>query len=482
MAMSGLPVERLRIYLRQLPPGARALLITELERAVMRGDEIPGGEALLDEVRSAARESESSVPRAADPARLFFRALDPFLIDDDPAHKHLGRIARKALDPIWAWICRDLAPAEANIFRDEAGRALIAGDDAACERLSADLQDCVAAKIQAALTAAKIDDRARRRMIGQIGTPKAIEDARDLLIILNARDAIATIEGRLPEHIRNLADVPLDAVKAAVDLSIVSRHELLPYALVLVMGHLAAPWQVVRLAVKSAESDDATRIAASPYAIAVTMVLADIERMVIALKSHLKRGATGDAALLIKSIHDAARGLRTELDLSGDQPWARQLAAVRSDVADVLKTEVESVSGRVRRLRPAAEIARKSVLDAGDVAETEALIELAGTCRHYASELAISEMTLRTFSELQRYLDTGTRTLLDGLRQAGESDGLFRQSQVDAAVRFCAKVFGEDYAALLAKAAEVAANAASERQAAPRPDSPPAPVAEARRA
>jgi hypothetical protein len=121
---------------------------------------------------------------------------------------------------------------------------------------------------------------------------------------------------------------------------------------------------------------------------------------------------------------------------------------------------------RLLRPRPASEIARNSALDAGDVAETEALIELLGTCRHYASELAVSEVTLRTFTELQQYLDTGTRTLIDGLRQAVDSDGLFRQSQVDAAVRFCAKVFGEEYAALLAKAAEVAANAAIERKTA----------------
>jgi hypothetical protein len=469
MAMDGLPVERLRVYLRQLPQGARALLIAELERAVMRGEEIPGGQALLDELRIVARDSHPSPPRSGDPSRLFFRALEPFLIDDDPAHKQLGRIARKALDPIWAWICRDLAPREANIYSDEAGRALLAGDDAACARLAADLQDCVVIKIQAALTSAKADDRMRRRMIGQIGTPKAIEDVRDLLIILSSRDVIATIESRLPEHVRNLADAQLDTVKAVLDLAIVSRHELLPYALVLTMAHLAAPWQVVRLAVKSAESDDATRISASPYAIAVTMVLADIERMVLALKNNLKRGATVEAAALIKSVHDAARGLRTELDLSGDSPWARQLVAIRSDVADVLKGEVESVSGRVRRLlrpRPAGEIARNSALDPGDVTETEALIELLGTCRHYASELAVSEVTLRTFSELQQYLDTGTRTLIDGLRQAGDSDALFRQSQVDAAVRFCAKVFGEEYAALLAKAAEVAANAAIERKTA----------------
>jgi hypothetical protein len=51
------------------------------------------------------------------------------------------------------------------------------------------------------------------------------------------------------------------------------------------------------------------------------------------------------------------------------------------------------------------------------------------------------------------------RALLDGLRHAGPADRSFRQSQVDAAVRFCAKVFGQEYASLLGKAAEVAGSA-----------------------
>ncbi len=88
-------------------------------------------------------------------------------------------------------------------------------------------------------------------------------------------------------------------------------------------------------------------------------------------------------------------------------------------------------------------------------------MELVGVCRLYASELAINEMTMRTFSELQHYLDTGTQSLLGGLRQAGDGERRFLKSQVDAAVRFCAQVFGPDYASVLAKAAEVAANAAN---------------------
>ncbi len=89
------------------------------------------------------------------------------------------------------------------------------------------------------------------------------------------------------------------------------------------------------------------------------------------------------------------------------------------------------------------------------------LVELVGACRHYASELAVNEATMRSYAELRGYLETGTKVLLDTLRQAGDGDRAFRQSQVEAAVRFCRTMFGSDYAGLLAKAAEMAVQAGS---------------------
>ena len=131
---------------------------------------------------------------------------------------------------------------------------------------------------------------------------------------------------------------------------------------------------------------------------------------------------------------------------------ASSSTALRADVSKILTAEIELMPGRVRRLirpRPAKEIRPDSRLDADEVAETEALIGFVAACRNYASELAINEVTQRTFSELQQFLDTGTGTLLDALRAASGGERPFRQSQVDAAVRFCAKVFGQEYASLL---------------------------------
>ena len=118
-------------------------------------------------------------------------------------------------------------------------------------------------------------------------------------------------------------------------------------------------------------------------------------------------------------------------------------------VSDLLKGEIESLHGRVRRLlrpRPTKEIAPNS--DARSerrCSDTEALIEFVNACRAYAGELAVSELTTRTWSELEQYLDTTTAALVENLRHAGPADRPFRQSQLDAAVRFCAKVFGEEY-------------------------------------
>jgi hypothetical protein len=119
---------------------------------------------------------------------------------------------------------------------------------------------------------------------------------------------------------------------------------------------------------------------------------------------------------------------------------------------------------RLLRPRPAKDITAATRLDLTDVAETEALIEFVGVCRNYAGELALNEVTQRVYSDVQNYLDTSTQPLIDTLRNAGEADRAFRQAQVEAALRFCAKVFGEDYAATLGRAAGLAAQ--GERKAA----------------
>jgi hypothetical protein len=166
------------------------------------------------------------------------------------------------------------------------------------------------------------------------------------------------------------------------------------------------------------------RVAETNFGVAVNIVLAELERMVAELREDLRTGQGIAVGSLLKTIHDSARGLRTELALPVDSTWGRTLAAQRTQISDLLRAEIESMPGRVQRLlRPRAprEIRPNSVLDPNEVAEVEALVEFVGVCRYFAGELAINEMTQRALSELRHYLDNGTRTLLEGLRHAGDA-------------------------------------------------------------
>jgi hypothetical protein len=333
---------------------------------------------------------------------------------------------------------------------------LLTGETDRAEHHARVFQDRVVARIAQLLASA--DDKERRRLGVQLGSSRALDDVRALHDILRARDKLAMLSAQLPGHIAALSGAVLDSVKAYVD-ALPGKSDLFVYALVLVMSRLASAWQLIRLATKAAGSDDTRRIAETPYAVAVTIVLDEVDRRVHELAGDLKSGRGIAVSALLKEVHDALRGLRSEIDLPQESPWGKQLATVRAEVSKLLSAEIELTPGRVRRLvrpRPSKEITPGTVLDADEVAEVEAMVGFVVACRNYAGERAINEVTQRTFSGLQQFLDTGTRILLDALRSASPAERPFRHSQADAAVRFCAQVFGQEYAALLAKAAEVA--------------------------
>jgi hypothetical protein len=339
MTSDGQSVERLRDYLRTLKPEARAMLVTELERGMLRGDEAGGNEFVLQELRRTIRAAGQPVPRIGDAARLFFAPLEPFLIDDGADHKRVGRLARVSLEPIWEWIGRDLMPAEAKALSEDIDRALVADDRAKAELLTRALHERAIQRIKETIDAAGADEKMRRRLVVQVGTPRALEDAGTLLRILVLRDVLGDLARRLPKHLRTFEREQIDEVKTLVEAAAgaaqkspdlaARKADIFVCGLVLVMGRLARPWQLIRLAAHASESDEAARVAETPFADAVAIVLAEIECMVSELRVELARRPVTS---LLKGIHDAAHGLRTEMDLSVDSPRGRQLAAIRTDI------------------------------------------------------------------------------------------------------------------------------------------------------
>src|SRR6516165_5281777 len=202
MTSDGQAVERLRDFLRTLKPEARAMLVAELERGVLGGDESAANELILQKLRRAIRVESKPAARMGDTARMFFTPVEPFLIDDAPDHTRVGRLSRVSLEPIWEWIGRDLIPAETKALGEDINRALLAKDRVKAEQRTRALHDRALLRIREAMASVTGDDKARRRLAVQVGTPRALEDLATRTGILANRDPLSEMARRLPNHLR----------------------------------------------------------------------------------------------------------------------------------------------------------------------------------------------------------------------------------------------------------------------------------------
>ena len=453
--MSQTSIERLRDYLAQLPPQAQALLMREFERAIERGEDTTVATFVLEQLRKVVRVAdEETRPRTDDPARLLFRPLEPFLVEGN-LPRRVGQVRRASLLPVWQWLARDGAPEPAREFEATLARARQAGTTHEIEPAVRKFQLAAADAICKIATPVPGGDK--QRALVRIGSPDVIEDMLPIGSVLQAREALETLGGRLPSNFRIFADQQIVAISTALNVPSLQAPVMLPFALSLVMQRLTAPWQIIRLALKMAASDDEIRVAATPYGVAVTIALHDQSCLAATLRADIKRGHFENVAENLKTLHDGVRGLRTELDLRNDSSWGRQLASIRADISNALQSEIDSVPGRVRRLlrqRADKDIPAGAKVDANEIDETAALIDFVAVCRTYASELAINEVTLRTYSDLQHYVEQSTEALVQSLRSGDAKARAYRQQQVTAAIRFCEVLFGSDYASLMSRAAE----------------------------
>ncbi len=452
--MSQTPIERLRDYLGQLPPQAQALLMREFERAIERGEDTTVASLVLEQLRKVARRAEQGAPpppRSLDAARLLFRALEPFLIDGNlPARP--GQIRRASLTPVFQWLARDGAPQQMREY--EMALAKDDGDDRSLEVAIRKLQ-LAAADAIFKITAPSGGDK--QRALARIGAPDVIEDLLPIGSVLHAREALDGFGTRVPGFMRLFGDAQIASVCAAFNIPTLQTPQLLPFVLTMIMQRLTAPWQIIRIAIKIAASDDEIRVAATSYGIAVTIALHDLFCLAAGLRLDIRRGYFANVADNLKALHDGVRGLRTELDLRQDSTWGRQLASIRSDISNTLQSEIESVPGRVRRIlrqRADKDIPIGAGIDKSEVDEVVSLINFVAVCRTYASELAINEVTLRTYSDLQHYVEQTTESLVQSLRGGDSKARAYRQAQASAAIRFCEVLFGHDYASLMSRSVE----------------------------
>jgi hypothetical protein len=332
--------DRISEYLRQLTPQARSSLLVELERLEACGAGVPGTATMLESLRAELRKGGQSHHRVANPSRYFFSPVESLLVDGAPEHDNSGRILRGSLAAIWEWISRDLLPTMTNEYVAQM-RPLIAADrQSEIRKVAAAFQTKVVTYLDSALGSSDGAARARSRLATYTASCVAYNDLVKVMCVLRKRDALAELNDALEKNIVKFDGVQVATVTTLLDAFRKHHPEALPFALTLVAKRLKTFWQLVRLATKAAPSKNSADIAATPYAIAVSMVLDRLEDKGTALGGALRTNKVIDAKQLLAEIYDAEDALRAGIDRLDQSPWGIRLDGAINRIGALVDAEV----------------------------------------------------------------------------------------------------------------------------------------------
>jgi hypothetical protein len=197
----------------------------------------------------------------------------------------------------------------------------------------------------------------RNRLAAYTASPAVFDDLVKMRSALRVRDELAKFNEALPAKLRRFEDAELAKVMPLLGAFAKTSPEQVPFALALVAGRLKPHWQLIRLATKAAPTKNAADIAATPYAIVVTMVLDRLQDKRELLRVALKNERILVAKELLVDIYDTEYSLRVRIDQLAESDWGKRLDALMASITALVESEVSRFPPNVghvlgsRRLR-----------------------------------------------------------------------------------------------------------------------------------
>ena len=337
-----IPVDEVRAYLGRLTQQARGSLLVEIERKLLYGEDVPGSDIMLAELRAEFRKSGQSADRAGNPSRYFFKPIEALFVDRPPELANAGQISRGSLSAIWEWINQVLLPAMAADYCEKMKRAIGTNNVREAKLIAAGFQSKVIKSLEATLSSPQgIEDV--RTGLGKFTSSRAsCDDLKKIVSGLRICDALVAFGEALPPKIDNLEGDTLARLRALLDAFMAQHPEQMPFAMTIVATRLKTRWQLIRFATEAVRGKNAGDIEATRYAMGIPMVLDHLDDRRMALNHALKSNRILVAKAVLADIYDTEHGLR---GIGGfdKSDWARRLDELMSAIAGDLQTEFQTL-------------------------------------------------------------------------------------------------------------------------------------------
>jgi hypothetical protein len=331
---------RLQEFLQRLTAPTRNNLLSELDRLELCGAEIPGSAAVMERLRAEFRPNGQAPQRGLAPARYFFAPLELLLNEGAPEHANTGRIQRGSLSPIWEWISRDLLPTMARDYTKQMSELVAADKQREARQAAAAFQTKVIKSLENTVGSPDGAEQIRSRLSTYTASGAVYDDLVKILAALRAQDALAQFNEALPARLGKFEDDQVEKVTVLLDAFAKNHADQVPFALTLVARRLKSSWQLIRLATKAAPTKNAADIAATPFAVAVSMVLDRIEDCRATLRVALRNERILVAREILVTVYDAEYALRVRIDQLNGSEWGQRLERLMASIAALVESEV----------------------------------------------------------------------------------------------------------------------------------------------
>ena len=354
-------------FLARLSPLTRKSLLSELERLELCGVEVPRSADIQAKLR-AEFGMDGADKDTNSPPRLFFAPLNPLLSEGAPEHANSGKIARGSLDPIWEWISRDLLPTMARDFVHQVKDLVAAGKQKDARQAVTAFQTKVVRYLESTLSDPDSAGHTRLKLATYTASRSAYDDLVKIMQALRARDALARFNTALPETIAKFDDAQVGKMTALLHGFAKDDADAVPFAIALIARRLRTPWQLIFLATKAAASRSAADVAATPYAIVVSMLLDRIDDDRASLRTALRNNRVIVARDLLTGIYDIEHELQLRIDQFDQSAWGERLTSLMEAIATLVEAEVSRFPDEVGHVLASRSLRRGDSL-AGKLAQ-----------------------------------------------------------------------------------------------------------------
>jgi hypothetical protein len=336
-------------YVRRLTPQVRSRLLAELERLHLLGQGIPRTEALIAALRGEFRETGQSHYRVGNPSRYFFEPLEQVLVNRAPEHVNSGQIARGSLAPIWSLITEKLLPSMAADYIASAKQVIVANDLNEAQRMAATFRKKIVTYLNGVLSSADGVATVRAGLEAYTSSRAIYDDLTKMLRLMHAHEALAEFSGRLAPKIKGFDSESLAKILGLLDALRAKHADVVPFALTITANRLETPWHLICLATKVAGSRAVSKIAATPYAAVVSMVLDQIDDKRLKLMDAFKQNRIPLGKEILGEIYVIEEAVLARVALDGSD-WGNRLQDLMAAIEVALEAEINSLPTDQRNL------------------------------------------------------------------------------------------------------------------------------------